>query len=74
MIYQQKSAQAIQNGVNIPLYAGRTVNGRTLCSQVLHAAALEMTLLSPKSKLYGDVNTIQNFIVSHDYLHEAATE
>ncbi|AKA84699.1 hypothetical protein VO64_4153 [Pseudomonas synxantha] len=25
-----------------------------------------MTLLSPKSKLYGDVTTIQNFIVSHD--------
>lgn len=61
-----KYAAIIQNGVNIPLYAGRTVHGRNLCSQFLHAAALEMTLLSPKSKLYGDVNTIQNFIVSHD--------
>ena len=61
-----KYAAIIQNGVNIPLYAGRTVHGRNLRSQFLHAAALEMTLLSPKSKLYEDVNTIQNFIVSHD--------
>lgn len=55
-----------QNGLNIPLYAGRTAHGRNLCSQFLHAAALEMTLLSPKSKLHGDVNTIQSFIISHD--------
>ncbi|MCW8275956.1 hypothetical protein IMF27_09815 [Pseudomonas sp. PCH199] len=61
-----KYTAIVQNGVNIPLYAGRTVHGRNLCSQFLHAAALEMTLLSPKSKFYGDVNTIQNFIVSHD--------
>ena len=25
-----------------------------------------MTLLSPKSKLHGDVHSIQNFIASHD--------
>lgn len=61
-----KYGAIIQNGINIPLYAGRTVHGRNLCSQFLHAAALEMSLLSPNSKLYGDVNTIQKFISSHD--------
>jgi uncharacterized protein (TIGR02646 family) len=55
-----------QNGVNIPLYAGRTVHGRNLCSGFLHEAALEMTLLSPRSKLCGNVDAIQKFIVSND--------
>lgn len=54
------------NGVNIPLYAGRTVHGRNLCTQFLHAAAFEMALLSPNSKFYKDVSVIEKFIVSND--------
>ncbi|KWS26214.1 hypothetical protein AL065_19575 [Pseudomonas amygdali pv. ulmi] len=46
-----------QNGVNIPLYAGCTIHGRALCVQFLHAAALEMSLLSRTSKFCGDVIT-----------------
>jgi len=61
-----KYAAITQNGVNIPLYAGRTAHGRNLCSQFLHAAALEMTLLSSTSNIYENVSTIQNFIESHD--------
>lgn len=61
-----KYTSITQNGINIPLYAGRTVQGRNLCSQFLHAAALEMTLLSPKSEPYEDLNTIRNFIFSND--------
>lgn len=60
-----------QNGINIPLYAGRTVIGRNLCAQFLHASALEMMLLSPKSKFNKDLSAIEKFIVSHD---EAAIE
>lgn len=55
-----------QNGVNIPLYAGRTVHGRNLCTQFLHATALEMTILSSKSELRKDLGIIEKFIVSHD--------
>lgn len=61
-----KYAALIQNGISIPLYAGRTVHGRNLCAQFLHAAALEMTLLSPRSKFSADLNSIRNFIVSND--------
>lgn len=61
-----KYAAVTQNGINIPLYAGRTLHGRNLCSQFLHAAALEMTLLSPQSRFCGDVNAIRDFIFSND--------
>lgn len=61
-----KYAVIMQNGVTIPLYAGRTAHGRNLCSQFLHAAAVEITLLSPNSALHEDLSTIQKFIISHD--------
>ncbi len=57
-------AAIVHNGVNIPLYVGRTVHGQNLCSNFLHAAALEMTLLSPRSKFSGDVDAIKKFILS----------
>jgi uncharacterized protein (TIGR02646 family) len=61
-----KYTAVTQNGINIPLYAGRTDHGRNLCSQFLHAAALEMTLLSPRSKIGVDLSVIHKFIISHD--------
>ena len=56
----------MQNGLTIPLYVGRTTHGRNLCSQFLHAAAVEITLLSPKSALHEHLSIIQEFVVSND--------